>query len=55
MNRNEMMGYLLTAVLGGAIGGHIGGLLGLLSVFAGLAIIGYVDLVAHLREGQKAH
>ena len=50
MTRNELMAYGMTAVLGGAIAGYIGGLIGVLGVFGGLGIVGYADLVVHLRQ-----
>ncbi|NIL93394.1 MAG: hypothetical protein GTO71_02880 [Woeseiaceae bacterium] len=50
MTRNEMMAYLLTAILGGAIAAYFGGLIALLGLFAGLAIIGFADMVVHLRQ-----
>ncbi len=56
MTRNEMMAYVLTAVIGGGVAGYIGGLIGVLGVFAGLAIVGYADLLVHLAaKADPAH
>jgi hypothetical protein len=45
MNRNEMIAYLLAAVVGGAVAGHIVGLAGTLAVFTGLGLVGYAEMV----------
>jgi hypothetical protein len=45
MNRNELIAYSLAAVVGGAVAGHIAGLVGMLGVFAGIALVGYTEMV----------
>ena len=49
MTRSELLAYGLAATIGGAIAGHIGGLIGVLGVFLGLSVVGYADLVVHVR------
>jgi hypothetical protein len=45
MNRNELIAYMLAAVVGGAVAGHIAGLIGMLGVFAGVGLVGYTEMV----------
>lgn len=47
MSRKEVFAYVFTAVMGGAAAGHSGGVTGVLALFMGLAIVGFVDLVLH--------
>lgn len=53
MSGNEKTAYAVTAVLGGAIAGYIGGLIAVLGVFAGLAIVGYADMLVHLAADDR--
>ena len=45
MNRNEMIAYMVAAVVGGAVAGQITGLVGTLGVFAGIGLVGYAEMV----------
>ena len=45
MKRSELMAYLLATVVGGAVAGQVAGLTGTLGVFAGVALVGYVEML----------
>jgi fructose-specific phosphotransferase system IIC component len=45
MNRNELIAYLLAAVVGGVVAGHIAGPVGTLAVFTGIGLVGYAEMV----------
>jgi hypothetical protein len=47
MSRKEIWAYVVTAIIGGAAAGHSGGVTGVLGLFVGLAIVGFVDLLFH--------
>lgn len=50
MNQSELMAYFTAAMIGGAVAGEIAGPLGTLGVFAGVALIGYVEMIIELSK-----
>lgn len=54
MSRKEILAYLLTAIGGGAMAGHIGGVPGVLGLFVGLAVVGFVDLLLSAASGHDS-
>jgi hypothetical protein len=48
MNGYEITAYLVAALVGGAIAGHIAGLIGIFGVFAGVAAIGFAEMLVVL-------
>ena len=45
MTSNEMIAYTVAAIAGGAVAGQIAGLVGTLSVFAGIGLVAYAEML----------